>query len=93
MRGHNIFEDEDHYFLIMELVSGGELFESLIENGAYSEHSAACLIHDVAEAIHFMHRHRIVHADIKPENLMLRSHSSAVFAFEVFSLTEKLKTI
>ncbi|CBJ31277.1 n/a [Ectocarpus siliculosus] len=68
-----IFEDESFYYLVLELVSGGELFEHLIRNGAYSEQTAAALLRDLAAALRFVHRKGIVHADVKPENLMLSS--------------------
>lgn len=68
-----IFEDESYYYLVLELVSGGELFEHLIRNGAYSEQTAAAILRDLAAALRFVHRKGIVHADLKPENLMLSS--------------------
>eukprot|EP00752_Nemacystus_decipiens_P007342 g6568.t1 len=68
-----MFEDERHYYLVLELVSGGELFEHLIRHGAYSEHTAAAILRDLAGALRFLHRKGIVHADLKPENLMLSS--------------------
>lgn len=37
----DMYESPNHYFLILDLVSGGEMFEHLIQNGAYSEHDAA----------------------------------------------------
>lgn len=68
-----MFEDSEHFYLVLELVSGGELFEHLIRNGAYSEQTAAAIIRDLAGALRFLHRKGIVHGDLKPENLMLSS--------------------
>ncbi|CAM9126399.1 unnamed protein product, partial [Choristocarpus tenellus] len=68
-----MFEDEEHFYLVLELVSGGELFEHLCTNGPYSEQTAAILIRDLAHALSFLHSRGIVHADLKPENLMLSS--------------------
>ena len=64
----DIFEDADKYYLVMELVSGGELFDHLVEHGAYSEQTAAALMRDVGRAFAFLHGHAMVHADIKPES-------------------------
>ena len=73
---NDIYQDSNNYYLVMELISGGELFDRLINYGAYSEHMAAELILEAAIAINFLHHHSIIHADIKPENIMLSSSSS-----------------
>lgn len=49
------FEDSNHYFLILDLVSGGEMFDHLIRMGAYSEADAARLVREVANALTFLH--------------------------------------
>jgi serine/threonine protein kinase len=68
-----MYEDHSYYYLILDLVSGGEMFQHLIEYGAYSEADAARLMREVASALAFMHGIGIVHADLKPENLLLCS--------------------
>lgn len=65
------YEDSKYYYLLLDLVSGGELFDHLIEMGAYSEADAARLVREVASALSFLHGIGIVHGDLKPENLML----------------------
>lgn len=69
----DIYEDHDHYYLVMDLVSGGEMFDHLIQYGAYSEADAARLMREVASALAFLHGVGVVHADLKPENLLLCS--------------------
>jgi len=66
-----IFEDSRYYYMILDLVSGGEMFEHLITLGAYSEGDASRLVKEVAVALSFLHGIGIVHGDLKPENLML----------------------
>jgi len=68
-----MYEDFSHFYLIMDLVSGGEMFEHLIRYGAYSEADASRLMHEVASALAFLHGVGVVHADLKPENLLLCS--------------------
>jgi serine/threonine protein kinase len=65
------YEDENYYYLLIDFVSGGELFDHLIAMGAYSEKDAARLVREVASALSFLHGIGIVHGDLKPENLML----------------------
>lgn len=69
----DMYEDYSYFYLILDLVSGGEMFEHLINYGAYSEADAARLMHEVASALAFLHGVGVVHADLKPENLLLCS--------------------
>jgi calcium/calmodulin-dependent protein kinase I len=54
----------------MELVTGGELFDRIVEKGSYSERDASDLIRQVIEAVSYLHALGIVHRDLKPENLL-----------------------
>lgn len=49
------------------------MFEHLTRNGPYSEATAAAFMRQLAAALRFLHSNKIVHADLKPENLMLSS--------------------
>lgn len=69
----DVFEDATHYYIVMDLVSGGEMFDHLEKFGAFREADAARLTREVASALAFLHRIGVVHADLKPENLMLCS--------------------
>ena len=71
------FDEGGCYYLVMDLVSGGEMFDHLINNGAYSEFDAARLVREVASALAFLHGIDIVHGDLKPENLMLSSKKAS----------------
>lgn len=59
------FNEGGHYFVILDLVQGGELFDHLVANGAYSESEAARLIREVASALAFIHGMDTVHGDLK----------------------------
>jgi len=69
----DMYEDYKHYYLVMDLITGGELFDHLSNDGAYSEADAARLIFEISSALAFMHGVGVIHCDIKPENLMLCS--------------------
>ncbi|KAH8118335.1 Pkinase-domain-containing protein [Phellopilus nigrolimitatus] len=65
------FESEEHYFLILELLEGGELFHQIVKLTYFSENLARHVILQVANAIRYLHEERgVVHRDIKPENLL-----------------------
>lgn len=69
------FEEGDYYYLVLDLVSGGEMFDHLCKQGPYSEADAARLVREVASALAFQHGIGLVHGDLKPENLMLSSEN------------------
>jgi len=68
-----VFEDKMKVFLVMDLVTGGELFDRIVEKGSYSEKDAADLIKQVLSAVAYMHEEGVVHRDLKPENLLYYS--------------------
>jgi serine/threonine protein kinase len=68
---YDLHRDEKNYYVAMELIKGGELLHHLIESGPYSEGLAASFLRQFAEAICFVHGNGLVHADLKPENLLL----------------------
>jgi len=68
-----VFEDKTKVYLVMELVTGGELFDRIVEKGSYSEKDAADLIKQVLSAVAYMHEEGVVHRDLKPENLLYYS--------------------
>ena len=51
-------------------MTGGELFDRIVEKGSYSEKDAADLIKQVLSAVAYMHEEGVVHRDLKPENLL-----------------------
>ncbi|XP_042866542.1 calcium/calmodulin-dependent protein kinase type 1 isoform X2 [Penaeus japonicus] len=67
------FEDKHKVYLVMELVTGGELFDRIVEKGSYTEKDASHLIRQVLEAVDYMHDQGVVHRDLKPENLLYYS--------------------
>lgn len=50
---------------ILFRVTGGELFDRIVEKGSYTEKDAADLIRQVLEAVDYMHEQGVVHRDLK----------------------------
>ncbi|XP_055481542.1 calcium/calmodulin-dependent protein kinase type IV [Psammomys obesus] len=65
-----IFETPAEISLVLELVTGGELFDRIVEKGYYSERDAADAVKQILEAVAYLHENGIVHRDLKPENLL-----------------------
>lgn len=68
----------DDYFLAMELIPGVSLATALKGQGPYAEAPARELLQRLREALCAIHAKGIVHRDVKPENLMLRSVTDPV---------------
>ena len=66
-----IFEDSKKYYVIMEFLEGGELFDAITSIGSFSEESACQIMKQILAAIYYLHSSNIVHRDLKPENIML----------------------
>jgi len=73
VRLEQIFETQRHLFMVMELLSGGELFDTIASGRNFSEKEAAQVIKDLTKAVQYMHQNGIVHRDLKPENLIYSS--------------------
>lgn len=58
-------------FMIMEYVSGGELFEYIVKHRKLEENNARRFFQQIISGVDYCHRHMIVHRDLKPENLLL----------------------
>jgi len=57
----------------MELITGGELFDKIVELQSYSEKDAKFVVKQILDAVQHLHDNSIVHRDLKPENLLLSS--------------------
>lgn len=60
----------------MELCVGGELFDSIVESGSYSEKKAAGVFRTMVHMLHHCHELGVMHRDLKPENFLLTSRNA-----------------
>uniref|UniRef100_A0A3B5AYS9 Death-associated protein kinase 3-like n=1 Tax=Stegastes partitus TaxID=144197 RepID=A0A3B5AYS9_9TELE len=68
---HDVYENRTDVVLILELVSGGELFDFLAQKESLSEEEATQFIKQILEGVNYLHSRKIAHFDLKPENIML----------------------
>eukprot|EP01117_Protostelium_nocturnum_P012261 TRINITY_DN450_c0_g3_i1.p1 TRINITY_DN450_c0_g3~~TRINITY_DN450_c0_g3_i1.p1 ORF type:complete len:303 (-),score=63.59 TRINITY_DN450_c0_g3_i1:262-1122(-) len=66
----DVYENKDNIYLVLELVTGGELFDRIVERGNYSEQDAAAVVAQILGAVSYLHSQGVVHRDLKPENLL-----------------------
>uniref|UniRef100_A0A6B2L314 non-specific serine/threonine protein kinase n=1 Tax=Arcella intermedia TaxID=1963864 RepID=A0A6B2L314_9EUKA len=86
----DVYEDEKHYVLVMELVRGGELFDKIAELNNYTEEQVAKLVCQIAEALAYLHSKKIVHRDLKPENLLFVDEEITKLKICDFGIAEKI---
>ncbi|KAK3819838.1 MAG: SNF1 related protein kinase [Benniella sp.] len=71
IRLYDVYEIEHVLFLVMEYVSGGELFNYLVKKRRLGEDEALRLFQQIIVGLAFCHKRKICHRDLKPENLLL----------------------
>uniref|UniRef100_A0A1I8A118 Protein kinase domain-containing protein n=1 Tax=Steinernema glaseri TaxID=37863 RepID=A0A1I8A118_9BILA len=75
--------------LIMEIVEGGELFDRVADDGfILTELAVAMILHQLCEAIAYIHSQNIIHLDLKPENIMCVSLESNEIKLIDFGLAQ-----
>jgi serine/threonine protein kinase len=62
----DFFEEDDSYYIIMELMEGGDVFDRIIAMNNYTEKDARDLARILLEAVHYMHDSGIAHRDVSP---------------------------
>jgi len=83
-------EDPKKLYLVMELVTGGELFNKIVEIGSYSENTAKRLVKQMMSAVKHLHDQSIAHRDLKPNNLLLEAPNVDVIKIADFGLSKIL---
>lgn len=70
-----VFENATVIYLVLELVTGGELFERVVSCGYYNERESIRCVSDILKALKYLHENGIIHRDLKPENLLYENDS------------------
>jgi len=65
-----IYDEPKRMSLVMELVTGGELFDRIVAKSQYTEKEAADCMKQLCTALAYLHGQNVVHRDLKPENIL-----------------------
>ena len=73
---HDVFEENNTCYYVMEYIEGESLSERVKRGGAMSERDAVAYIKQVALALEHIHEQQIMHLDVKPGNIMIREEDN-----------------
>ncbi|XP_052399926.1 death-associated protein kinase 2 [Carassius gibelio] len=90
---HDVYENRTDVVLILELVSGGELFDFLARKETLSEEEATEFIKQILDGVQYLHSKKIAHFDLKPENIMLLDNNVLLPRIKLidFGLAHRIK--
>ncbi|KAM9808191.1 death-associated protein kinase 2 [Neosynchiropus ocellatus] len=90
---HDVYENRTDVVLILELVSGGELFDFLAQKESLSEEEATEFIKQILNGVEYLHQKSIAHFDLKPENIMLLDRTASLPRIKIidFGLAHKIE--
>eukprot|EP01036_Dinobryon_divergens_P025944 gene25944-34543_t len=87
-----VFYCRNFVYMVMDLMTGGELFDRIVMKDHYSEREAKDALHQIVIAIQYCHSRNIVHRDLKPENILYATpDQDAVLKLADFGLANILK--
>ncbi|KAN0093051.1 Protein kinase-like domain containing protein [Tylopilus felleus] len=71
------FQDDENCFFVLDLMLGGDLRFHLERKGSLSEHIVRFWMAELASALVYLHKRKIIHRDIKPDNILLDAQGHA----------------
>lgn len=96
LRLYGYFYDAKRVFLILEYAPRGHMFRILQKRGSFPEPEAAHYIYQIAHGLIYLHKHNIIHRDMKPENLLLTLKNEvkiADFGWSVHAPSSRRQTL
>ncbi|KAH1008358.1 hypothetical protein HUJ05_008917 [Dendroctonus ponderosae] len=85
------FENPKETIMIMEYISGGELFERVVaDDFTLTEKDCILFMRQICEGVAYMHSQNVVHLDLKPENIMCHTRTSHEIKIIDFGLAQKI---
>uniref|UniRef100_UPI003AB01F4E serine/threonine-protein kinase Chk2-like n=1 Tax=Centroberyx gerrardi TaxID=166262 RepID=UPI003AB01F4E len=73
IKTEDFYQTENCYYIILELMEGGELFHRVKSQQQLKESVAKLYFYQMLRAVEYLHRNGIIHRDLKPENVLLAS--------------------
>lgn len=74
---YDVLQDDLHTYIIMELLTGGELFDRIRLKSQFTEREASLIMKSLISAVQYIHSQGVVHRDLKPENIIFADNSDS----------------
>ena len=78
---YEFFESTNYFHIVMEMCQGKRLFNKIIDLGGVSERRTADILNQIVSALRYLHKHGVVHRDIKSENIMYNGKVAKIIDF------------
>ena len=90
---YEIYEGEKHFYVVLELLRGGELFKYICDDENFSEQTILELMRNLLQALEYLHAKKIMHRDLKPENIILKNKNGKMSEIVLadFGLSEHIE--
>jgi len=90
LRVHDFFEESPEFFVVMELMQGGDLYDSIVSRTFYAENDARLMAKSLLSAVEYMHERGVAHRDLKPQNLLLKTADSHMLKVADFTFSKRV---
>jgi serine/threonine protein kinase, bacterial len=87
------FQDDDQFYLVQEWVSGQTLSQKVKESGCLKESEVRSILISLLEVLEYVHSKGIIHRDIKPDNIILRSGDNKPVLIDFGAVRETMATM
>lgn len=92
VRLHEVMGSKTKIFIVLEFVTGGELFDKIVNHGRMQEDEARRYFQQLINAVDFCHSRGVYHRDLKPENLLLDAYGNLkVSDFGLSALSKQVR--
>lgn len=88
---YECYEDEYNYYIVTEFCQGGEIIGQILQEKGIDENKASQIIKQVFSALTYCHTRKIIHRDIKIENVLLKDKSSSNLFIKVIDFGVSVK--
>ncbi|KAL3698455.1 hypothetical protein R1sor_012531 [Riccia sorocarpa] len=92
VRLHEVLASKNKIYIILEFVTGGELFDKIVHQGKLSENESRRYFQQLIDAVDYCHSKGVYHRDLKPENLLLDAQGNLKISdFGLSALPQQLR--
>ncbi|KAM9958326.1 hypothetical protein ACTFIW_001188 [Dictyostelium discoideum] len=85
-----VFETQKNLYLVLELVTGGELFDKIVSERKFQEDTCRYILKQLCDSVRYLHSNGIAHRDLKPENILLATPNSFLLKISDFGLSRAM---